>query len=68
MRDKVRFWLIKILLTQDEKYMLVRAMENRVDELQKNKVISKDCDSDNSDKDIYDYSRLKLIFGTRDYN
>lgn len=57
--NRLRLFLIGKLLTEDENYLLCRAIEERVDKISELCVTSKYCDSDNLKKDIYDYSIIK---------
>ena len=63
-----RFWLLKNLFTQDEKYLMIRAIEDRVDTLERIAVNERWADKDNIRIDCADYSRLKTIFSTKDWS
>lgn len=62
-----RLWLLKKLFTQDEKYLLIRAIEDRVDNLERIAVNERWADKDNIRIDVADYSKLKTIFSTKDW-
>ncbi len=62
-----RFWLLKKLFTEDEKYLLMRAIEDRCDNLERIAVNEKWADKDNIREDVSDYQKLKTIFSTRDW-
>lgn len=62
-----RYWLLKKLFTQDEKYLMIRAIEDRVDNLERIAVNEKWADKDNIRIDCDDYSKIKTIFSTRDW-
>ena len=62
-----RLWLLKKLFTEDEKYLLIRAIEDRVDNLERIAVNERWADKDNIRIDVADYSKLKTIFSTRDW-
>lgn len=62
-----RLWLLKKLFTEDEKYLLVRAIEDRIYNLERIAVNERWADKDNIRTDCADYSRLKIIFSTRDW-
>jgi hypothetical protein len=57
-----RFWLLKKMFTQDEKYLIIRAIEDRVDNLERVAINEKWADKDNIRVDCAEYSRLKTIF------
>jgi len=59
--------LLKKLLTKDEKYLLIRAIEDRVDNLERIAVNERWADKDNIRIDVVDYSKLITIFSTRDW-
>jgi hypothetical protein len=60
-----RFWLLKKLFTQDEKYLMVRAIEDRVNNIERISVNEKWADKDNIQADCDDYKKLKTIFSTK---
>lgn len=62
-----RLWLLKKLFTEDEKYLLIRAIEDRVDNLERIAVNERWADKDNIRIDVADYSKLKTIFSTKDW-
>jgi hypothetical protein len=62
-----RLWLLKKLFTEDEKYLLIRAIEDRIDNLERIAVNEIWADKDNIRIDVVDYSKLKTIFSTRDW-
>lgn len=62
-----RLWLLKKLFTEDEKYLLIRAIEDRIDNLERISVNERWADKDNIRIDVADYSKLKTIFSTRDW-
>ena len=57
-----RLWLLKKLFTEDEKYLLIRAIEDRIDNLERIAVNERWSDKDNIKIDISDYSKLIKIF------
>ena len=57
-----RLWLLKKLFTEDEKYLLIRAIEDRIDNLERIAVNERWSDKDNIRIDISDYSKLIKIF------
>jgi hypothetical protein len=62
-----RLWLLKKLFTEDEKYLLIRAIEDRIDNLERIAVNERWADKYNITIDVADYSKLKKIFSTRDW-
>ena len=62
-----RLWLLKKLFTEDEKYLLIRAIEDRIDSLERIAVNERWADKDNIRIDVTDYSKLKTIFSARDW-
>jgi hypothetical protein len=60
-----RLWLLKKLFTEDEKYLLIRAIEDRIDNLERIAVNERWADKDNIKDDVADYSKMKTIFSTR---
>ena len=62
-----RFWLLKRLFTQDEKYLMIRAIEDRIDNLERIAVNEKWADKENIRVDCENYSKLKTIFSTRNW-
>lgn len=64
---KCRFWLLKKLFTQDEKCLMMRAIEDRIDNLERIAINERWADKDNIRADCADYSKLKTIFYTKDW-
>ena len=62
-----RLWLLKKLFTDDEKYLLIRAIEDRIYNLERIAVNERWADKDNIREDVADYSKLKTIFSTKDW-
>ena len=60
-----RLWLLKKLFTEDEKYLLTRAIDDRVDNLERIAVNERWADKDNIRVAVADYTKLKPIFSTR---
>jgi hypothetical protein len=60
-----RLWFLKELFTEDEKYLLIRAIEDRIDNLERIAVNERWADKDNIRIDVADYSKLKTIFSTK---
>jgi len=59
---KIRLWLVKKLLLQNEKYLLNDAVELKISILERILVNEKSIDQDNVRKDISDYKTIKSIF------
>jgi len=62
-----RLWFLKKLFTKEEKYLMIRAIEDRVDKLESISVNERLADKDNVRIDCADYSKLKKIFFTMDW-
>lgn len=58
----IRYKLVKRLLSDDERYLIVRALDSRKDELEKRKVLDKTVDSFEIENDIDDYRKLRDTF------
>lgn len=65
---KIRFWLIVRLFTDDEKYMIIMAIDDRMNNLDRIAIAKKWPDYDNMKSDNSDYSKLRAIFSTKDMN
>lgn len=63
----LRFWLLKKLFTQDEKYLIIRAIEDRIDNLERIEINERCSDKDNIMEDCTDYRKLKTIFSTKEW-
>lgn len=62
-----RYWLIMLLFTDSEKYIIKRAIDDRVDLLYRILINEKWVDKDNIKTDIKDYKKLKGIFSTESW-
>jgi hypothetical protein len=62
-----RFWLLKKIFTADEKYLMLRAIQDRVHNLEGISVNEKWADKDNIRVDWRGYSKLRTIFSTKDF-
>jgi len=65
--NNIRLWLIKKLFTPDEKHLLIRAIEDRVDNLERIAVKEVWADKWSIMADCADYENLKTIFSTSDW-
>jgi hypothetical protein len=59
--------MLKKLFTEDEKYLLIRSIDDRIENLERISVNERWADKENIMKDITDYSKLKTIFSTSDW-
>lgn len=59
MVNRFRFWLLNLILTHDEKYMIKRAIEDRLDNLQRIAVKERWSDEYQVNVDYEDYRLLK---------
>lgn len=62
--ETLRFWLIKKLFTQDEKYLVIRAIDDRIANLERTSVNERWADKDNIMVDCDDYLKIRKIFST----
>lgn len=58
---KFRFWLIGLLLTEDESFIILRSIRDRVEIIEKNMVCEKTFDYYNAKQDIREYNSLALL-------
>lgn len=63
---KCRFWIVQNILKEDEKYLMIQAIEDRVNNLERISVNERWADKDNIRIDCADYLKLKTIFSTKD--
>jgi len=61
-KKKIRYKLIKYLLTDDEKYLLIRALDSRMDELEKYSLAEKTVIIEDVKTDIDDYDKFRGVF------
>ena len=66
MVKKIRYWLIRFLLTDDEKYLLIRAIDDRIDKVERIRIESvyNLIDFDNYYNDMVEYRIFRNIFST----
>lgn len=62
--DKVRIWIIKKLFSDNEKYLLRLAIEDRIDNLDKLKIIDRNTNYEYANNDISDLRKMKKIFSS----
>ena len=60
----MRNYILKLLLTDDEKYLMIRAVDERLDRLNKSTVTDKYIVKDNVKSDCKDYIKMRSIFTT----
>jgi hypothetical protein len=58
---KLRHWIISLLLTHDEQYMIYLAIESRASYLKGISVNQYWADKNQIDQDLADYQRIKSI-------
>jgi len=63
----IRFWVIKKLFTDDEKYLMIRAIDDRINILERISVNERWADKSNIWDDCSDYEKLREIFSTKDW-
>lgn len=59
---KIRYKFVKRLLSDDERYLIVRALDSRIDKLEKRSVTEKSIIIENEKEDIEDYDAFRDIF------
>lgn len=62
MWDKIRYWLIGILFNKNEKYLIRRALNERIEYLHKYKIEEKTADYDTVCDDIRILEKCKAPF------
>jgi hypothetical protein len=62
-----RLWFLNKLFTKDEKYLLIRSIEDMIDNLERIAVNERWSNKDNIREDVDDYLKLKTIFSTKDW-
>jgi hypothetical protein len=67
LKTRLRVWLIKKLFTEDEKYLLARAVEDRKDNLERIAVCEAWVRKDIIEAEIVFYYKLRSFFSTKDY-
>ena len=74
LRARINAWkqqlkekLIVTLLTDDEKYLIAIAMDDRVEQLEKTSMRERWADSTEVGKDVYEYSKIRPLFSTREW-
>lgn len=65
--NAIRSWLLKRLFTEDEKLLLVMAIEDRMHRIETTSATERWADPTNSRTDVDDYSRLRKVFSTTDW-
>jgi len=60
-------WLLKLLLSKDEKYLLAKAVEDRINNLWNIKVGDRSANAESIEEDISSYLKMGRLFSTRDY-
>lgn len=65
---KTRFWLMQKIFSDDEKYLIKRAIDDRIEYLEKIKVIERRSDSENIERDVRVYTKINWIFSTDSWN
>jgi len=61
---KSRYWLLKQLFNDDEKYLIIRALEDRYDKLSLLSINEKWVNKKDMRNDCKEYIQLKKIFST----
>ena len=67
LKTKIRYWLIGKIFNDDEKYLMILAVEDRINNLERISVNERWANKENIHIDIIDYMRMRDIFSTRDY-
>ena len=64
----IKIFIIKKIFNDDEKYLIIRAIEDRVYNLERIAIKDKWVDYDNIQHDISSCNELRYYFSTKDYN
>ena len=59
---RLRYWLISKLLTEDEKYLVSRAIDDRVHNIERIAITEKWADKHNIEQDVTDYRKIQKVF------
>ncbi len=59
---KLKLWVLRLILSQDEMYLIERAIEDRIDNLRRISVSERWVIKDEMDEDIDDYIKLYDYF------
>lgn len=62
-----RFWVLKKMFSEDEKYLIVLAIEDRIYNLERIAVTERWADEYNIKTDLEYYLKIIKIFSTKDY-
>jgi len=62
MITRIRYWLISLLFTSDEHYLMLRAIQERCISLERIAVTERWADKDSIRADVDDYRKLQSIF------
>ena len=72
--NKINVWkqqieekLIVSLFTKDEKYLIAIAIDDRVEQLEKISIQERWADSSEISKDVYEYSKVRPLFSTKEW-
>jgi len=63
----LRYWLIRILFTESERYLMIRAIGYMLETVQTVSVTEKWADGDACRSDIDDYELLRGVFTSKDW-
>lgn len=63
-----RFMLLKMLFTKDEKYLIIRAIEDRIDEIEMKAINERNADGYIITLETSEYFKLKRVFSTSYWN
>jgi len=61
---KSRYWLLKQLLNEDEKYLILRSLQDRYDKLASLSIKEKWVNKEDLENDCKNYLQLQKIFST----
>lgn len=60
--NSFRFWILKMLFSENEKALITQSIESRIDELEKISVNERWADKESISDDIFQYFIIKKIF------
>lgn len=64
---KIKFWCLTQLFTQDEKYLLNKVLEDKIQSLERTLVTERWVDPEKMNEEIDSYHKIQKIFSETDY-
>jgi hypothetical protein len=63
----LRNFILRLLFSNDEKYLIAKAIDTEIEILERVKVSERWADKENIDKDVLCYNKIRSPFSTKDY-